>query len=1081
MEIGEYSLTVKAVEDESRYALASVEDYAYLPVTTNIRIKIHTPGDIQVGEYLQMGEYDGKPIVWRCVDVDDNGPLMLADKAICRKQVDAGNALYAASHANRSPYDASNYWGDSDMRTWLNSDEPAGFVEWHANSWPPYSQEAGFLTNFTSEEMRSVKAVTQKSILSRYDFDGYAPAPYVVNSASVTGTEFFQYFPHIRLLMRTYDDAYAEELTDTMFLLDAKQLYAVYENGDILGEDYYAGAYNLQDDGGEKISYWLRTPTTERSEDFRGVSSDGKIESYAAESNLGVRPAFYFDTQSVNYQSGDGTAENPYLVRRVTFGVEDPIEIVASYGYKDNVTADLSKYVAYVNKVDTAGKFTYTIEGENTIDASIEGDTLTIPRGLNAGEYSLTVTAAEKEPKYMLASVDTYGTEPVTLNIKVNIEKAAPTASVWANELVFKDREQYLVTGKTDDGTLVYSMSEDGEYSEKIPTGKDAGEYTVWYKVIGDSNHTDSAPQSIDVSIKNIVGISIGHEPTKTTILEGMPFDASGLTVIADCGDGETFEARGYTLSGYDTSKPGVQTVTVTYAGKTAEFKITVEAKSLTGIEITHRPDKLIYYQGDNLDITGMVITAFYNNNTSEFVNNDDCAVSGLTDQAGEQTVTVTYNGQTAEFIVAVLARPVQTQTVETPLIETADFYGGKRVIISCATEDADIYYTTDGSNPTTESNKYTAPIELTESAEINAIAVKYGMNVSNIAGESVTVEKVSTPVASVTGEVEVGTSVKLLCTTPGAEIYYAFGDSVNEENYKKYTGEIVITGSTKIRAIAAKRGYAISDGVTFEYTVPSPEESDTNRALLDAGETVCKAGRTFRLPAYVYSDSAMTDFRYTLSFDSDKFEYVGFEAGEDVPVSDVSVTANENSVTVRGAVNNLTAAEVCVLIFKAKPDLEEDSYILPVSDIEINTADDSLTEIWYLEGYVSIIPEDTNIFADAYLTNSEDNILEDMADVKGDLTAYILAQMAEIPENGETTSCDLILAFYDTDGALVMVTTTEAELSGDMDFIEKPITIPENTEIGDVKLMVWDKTDTMKPLMEVTPVVYPYSYDLGE
>ena len=114
--------------------------------------------------------------------------------------------------------------------------------------------------------------------------------------------------------------------------------------------------------------------------------------------------------------------------------------------------------------------------------------------------------------------------------------------------------------------------------------------------------------------------------------------------------------------------------------------------------------------------------------------------------------------------------------------------------------------------------------------------------------------------------------------------------------------------------------------------------------------------------------------------------------------------------MTVRGTVNELTAAEVCVLVFRAKPDVEVDGYVLPVSDIEINTADDSLTVIWYLEGYVTIISED-----------------------------------------------------------------------GDMAMFEKPITIPGNTEIGDVKLMIWDKAGTMKPLTEVTPVVYPYSYDLGE
>ena len=37
---------------------------------------------INIGDYVQMGTYYGAPILWRCVDIDENGPLMLSDKII---------------------------------------------------------------------------------------------------------------------------------------------------------------------------------------------------------------------------------------------------------------------------------------------------------------------------------------------------------------------------------------------------------------------------------------------------------------------------------------------------------------------------------------------------------------------------------------------------------------------------------------------------------------------------------------------------------------------------------------------------------------------------------------------------------------------------------------------------------------------------------------------------------------------------------------------------------------------------------------------------------------------------------------
>ena len=38
---------------------------------------------VQLGDYIQLGSYDGEPILWRCVSVDENGPLMLSDRVLC--------------------------------------------------------------------------------------------------------------------------------------------------------------------------------------------------------------------------------------------------------------------------------------------------------------------------------------------------------------------------------------------------------------------------------------------------------------------------------------------------------------------------------------------------------------------------------------------------------------------------------------------------------------------------------------------------------------------------------------------------------------------------------------------------------------------------------------------------------------------------------------------------------------------------------------------------------------------------------------------------------------------------------------
>ena len=1052
---------------------------------------------VKIGEYVQMGTYYGKPIIWRCVDIDEHGPLMMSDKIISAKPVDAAGDMGSeeSSHkrnTNRNTW-GSNFWPDSNMRSWLNSDADAGQVEWlcgnpPASSSNAYDREAGFLHGFTQDELNAVKEVTHKTLLAQCDI-----------SHKTTGTEFYINVDDIKDAMSNYDNAYAEDVQDKIFLPDSKQAYDVYKNGEILGADYYIGEPTAEcvEHGesmtksfkvGSKWHYILRTPVANQdgvyipNTKYNVLTNSGKITRTTADvSNYGgIRPMFYL-AQDVSFKSGKGTQSYPYSIsgeaKRVQFGGDSSIDLSANYG--EGLTADLSEYVKYENDIETAGRFTYAIEGENTIGASLSGETLTIPNSVGAGDYVLTVKATEKVSEYSLASVDTYGYEPVTLTINVKIEKIAPTATVQANELVYKNADQYLVTGKTNDGTLVYRLNDkDGEYSESLPVGNEAGDYTVWYKVLGDANHTDSEPQSMTVSIKNIVSIKIDKEPNNTTVIEGMPFDATGLVVIADCGNGETYEAFGYTLSDYDTSNPGEQTVTVTYGGQTATFNITVAAKTLTGIELTHRPDRLTYYQGDKIDITGMVITASYNNNTSEVIDNEECTVSELTETVGEQTVTVTYNDKTVEFTVAVLGKPAPTETVATPLIETADFYGGKRVIISCATDGADIYYTTDGTDPTESSNKYTSPIELTETTQVKAIAVKAEMSNSSAASAEVKVEKVAKPVVSVpVGEVKAGTTVKLLCTTPGAEIYYSIGEPLTEDHYALYTDPIVITEDTTIEAAAAKRGCVRSESVTFAYTVaPSEDPSDDDRALIGIDSALTKPGNTIELPVYMYYESGVvSDYRIELTIDRSKFEYSGFESGDSVPASALSVTVtsteSDSKITVRAAGEGIQSGIACTLKFKVKDDTEEGDYIMPVTG-EVNDSEGKLIDVYYWDGEVSVLPSDTYVTADAYLADSDFYMIENVEDLKGDVTAWVLANSLESPESGEAVSADILIALYDKNGALVTMSEGKEEVYGDYNLFSYDISVPENAEIGSVKLMAWDNMDTTKPLMEAVPVL---------
>ena len=151
---------------------------------------------------------------------------------------------------------------------------------------------------------------------------------------------------------------------------------------------------------------------------------------------------------------------------------------------------------------------------------------------------------------------------PVEGEVYVIISRVAPdyTAPAAIDGLTYSGSAQALVrAGSTAHGKLLYSLSKDGTYSETIPTGTDAGEYTVWYKVAGDSNHKDSQPESVTATIAP-------KTVTATVTVSGGSLTYTGDPLKPDVivKDGDTvISPEEYDVSYRDNVNAGTATVTV--------------------------------------------------------------------------------------------------------------------------------------------------------------------------------------------------------------------------------------------------------------------------------------------------------------------------------------------------------------------------------------------------------------------------------------------------------------------------------------------------------------------------------------
>lgn len=86
-------------------------------------------------------------------------------------------------------------------------------------------------------------------------------------------------------------------------------------------------------------------------------------------------------------------------------------------------------------------------------------------------------------------------------------------------------------------------------------------------------------------------------------------------------------------------------------------------------------------------------------------------------------------------------------ETVATPTFSPAEgtYNEAQDVTISCTTDGATIYYTTNGDVPTTSSAVYSTPVAISETTTVKAMGVKTGMSNSNVASATYTIESVIT------------------------------------------------------------------------------------------------------------------------------------------------------------------------------------------------------------------------------------------------------------------------------------------------------------------------------------------------
>ncbi|GBU26904.1 hypothetical protein R84B8_00420 [Treponema sp. R8-4-B8] len=240
---------------------------------------------------------------------------------------------------------------------------------------------------------------------------------------------------------------------------------------------------------------------------------------------------------------------------------------------------------------------------------------------------------------------------------------------------------------------------------------------------------------------------------------------------------------------------------------------------------------------GDEITLTATVAPSNATNQNVEWSSSAPSVVSVLngkvkaqTAGSGNITVKTQDGGKTATCTVTVNNPQPNTVTTPTATPASGEVSNNTAITLATTTAGAAIYYTQDGTEPSTASALYSdsaKPVITAGKLTLKAVAVKEGMTNSAVMTETYTLtppQTAATPTATpASGVVANDTAITLASATAGAAIYYTQNGtepSTASTLYSDSAKPVITAGKLTLKAVAVKEGMTNSAVMTATYTI---------------------------------------------------------------------------------------------------------------------------------------------------------------------------------------------------------------------------------------------------------------------